>query len=109
MTLEDILWNADREKFGKQSICHLAENSDLLTVNAESVNDMKLGIRNHYAAVLNQAPSDNLVKVSSESSLLTNKYVYSFSIPEICTTLGTSRSNTAPESDGMPTRVLQLC
>ena len=32
-------------------------------VNAESIDCMKLRIKNHYAAVLNQAPSDNLVKV----------------------------------------------
>ena len=32
-------------------------------VNAESIDYMKLRIKNHYAAVLNQAPSDNPVKV----------------------------------------------
>ena len=32
-------------------------------VNAESIDYMKLRIKNHYAAVLNQAPSVNLVKV----------------------------------------------
>ena len=67
-----------------------------ICVNAESIDDMKLWIKNHYAAVLNQAPSDNLVKVFSESSPLTNKYDYSFIIPEIRTALRTSRSNTAP-------------
>ena len=33
-------------------------------VNAESLDNMKLRIKDHYAAVLNQAPSDNLVKSS---------------------------------------------
>ena len=70
---------------------------------------MKLRIKKHYAAVLNQAPSDNLVKVFSDSSLLTIKYDYSLTIPEIRIALKTSRSNTAPGSDGMPTRVFQLC
>ena len=65
--------------------------------------------KNHYAVVLNQAPSDNLVKVFSDSSPLTNKYDYSFTILEIRIALRTSRSNTAPGSDGIPTRVLQLC
>ena len=77
-------------------------------VNAESIDYMKLRIKNHYAAVLNQAPSDNLVKVFSDSSPLTNKYDYSFTIPEIRIALRTFRSNTAPGLDGMPTRVLQL-
>ena len=40
---------------------------------------------------------------------MTNKYDYSFTIPEIRIALKTSRSNTAPGSDGIPTRVLQLC
>ena len=40
---------------------------------------------------------------------MTNKYDYSFTITEIRTALRTSRSNTAPGSDGMPSRVLQLC
>ena len=70
---------------------------------------MKLRIKDHYAAVLNPAPSDNLVKDFSDSSQLTNKYDYSFTIPKICIALKTSRSNTAPGSDGIPTRVLQLC
>ena len=78
-------------------------------MNAESIDDMKLRIKDHYSAVLNQAPSDDLVTVFSDSSPLTNKYDYSFTIPEIRTALGTSRSNTAPGSDGMPIRVLQLC
>ena len=78
-------------------------------MNAESIDYMKLRIKYHYTAVLNQAPSDNLVKVFSDSSPLTNKYDYSFTIPEICIALRTSRSNTAPGSDGIPTRVLQLC
>ena len=78
-------------------------------VNAESIDYMKLRIKNKYAAVLNQAPSDNLVKVFSDSSQLTNKYDYSFTIPEIRIALKTSRPNTAPGSDGIPTRVLQLC
>ena len=42
-------------------------------------------------------------------SPLTNKYGYSFTIPEIRIALRPSRSNTAPGSDGIPTRVLQLC
>ena len=78
-------------------------------MNAESIDDMKLRIKDHYAAVLNQAPSDNLVTVFSDSSLLTNKYDYSFTIPEMRTALRTSRSNTKTGSDGIPTRVLQLC
>ena len=78
-------------------------------MNAESIDYMKLRIKNHYAAVLNQAPSDNLVKVCSDSSPLTNKYDYSFTIPEIRIALKTPRSNTAPGSDGIPTRVLKLC
>ena len=78
-------------------------------MNAESIDNMKLRIKDHYAAVLNQAPSDNLVKVFYDSSPLTNKYDYSFTIPEIHIALRTSRSNTAPGSDGIPTRVLQLC
>ena len=78
-------------------------------MNAESIDNMKLRIKDHHAAVLNQAPSDNLVRVFSDSSPLTNKYDYSFTIPEIRIALKTSRSNTAPGSDGIPTRVLQLC
>ena len=78
-------------------------------MNAESIDNMKLRIKDHYAAVLNQAPSYNLVKVFSDSSPLTNKHDYSFTIPEIRTALKTYRSNTAPGSDGIPTRVLQLC
>ena len=50
-----------------------------------------------------------MVKVYSESSALTNKYDYSFTIHGIRIALETSRSNTAPGSDGIPTRVLQLC
>ena len=42
------------------------------------------------------------------SSPLTNKYDYSFTIPEIRMVLRTSRSNIVSGSDGMPTRVLQL-
>ena len=49
-----------------------------------------------------------LVKDSSELSLLVNKYDYSFTIPEICAALKTSRMKTTPELVGMPTRVLQL-
>ena len=45
-------------------------------VNSESIDNMKLRIKDHYAAVLNQAPSDNLVKVLSDSFPLTNKYDY---------------------------------
>ena len=60
----------------------------------------RLRIKNHYVAVLNQEPSD-VEKVFSESSLLTNKYDYSFTITEIRTALKTSRSNTAPGSDGI--------
>ena len=52
-------------------------------VNAKSIDYLKLRIKNHYAAVLSQAPSDNLVKDFSNSSPLTNKYDYSFTIPEI--------------------------
>ena len=78
-------------------------------MNAESIDYMKLRIKNQYAAVLNQAPSDNLVKVFSDLSQLTNKYDYSFTIPEIRIALKTYRPNTAPGSDGIPTRVLQLC
>ena len=78
-------------------------------MNAGSVDDMKLQIKKHFAAVLNQAPSDNLVKVFSESATLTNKYDYSFTIAEIRTALRTPRTNTAPGADGAPTRVLQLC
>ena len=69
---------------------------------------MKLRTKDHYAAVLNQAPSDNLVKVFPDSSPLTDKYDYSFTIPKIRTALMTSRLNTAPGSDGIPSRVLQL-
>ena len=78
-------------------------------MNAESIDNMKLRIKEHYAAVLNQAPSDNLVKVFCDLSPLTNTYDYSFTIPEIFIALKTSRSNTAPGSDGITTRVLQLC
>ena len=78
-------------------------------VNAESIDNMKLRIKDNYVAALNQATSDNLVKVFYDSSPLTNKYDYSFTIPEIRTAAKTSRSNTAPGSDGIPTRVLQLC
>ena len=78
-------------------------------VNAESIDNMKLRIKDHHAAVLNQAPSGNLVRVFSDSSPLTNKYDYSFTIPKIHIALRTSRSNTASGSDGIPTRVLQLC
>ena len=42
------------------------------------------------------------------SSPLTNKYDYSFTIPEIRTALRTSRSNIVLGSDGIATRVLQL-
>ena len=78
-------------------------------VNAELIDNMKPGIKDHYAVVLNQAPSDNVVEVFSDSSPLTNKYDYSFTTPKICTALRTSRSNTAPGLDGILTRVLQLC
>ena len=64
-------------------------------VNSESIDDMKLRIKDHYASVLNQAPSDNVVKVFYDSSPMTNKYDYSFTIPEIRIALRTSRSNTA--------------
>ena len=74
----------------------------------QSIDNMKLRIKHHYAAVFNQAPTDNLVKVFPDLSPLTNKYDYSFTIPEIRTALRTSRSNTAHGSDGIPTRVLQL-
>ena len=77
-------------------------------VNAESIDYMKLRIKNQYAAVLNQAPSDNLLIVFCDSYPLTNKYEYSFTIHEIRIALKTSRSNTASGSDGIPTRVLQL-
>ena len=75
----------------------------------QSIDNMKLRIKDHYAAVLNQAPSDNLVKVFFDSAPLTNKYDYSFTIPKIFIALKTSRLNTAPGSDGIPTPVLQLC
>ena len=52
--------------------------------------------------VLLQSPLNALIFL-----LLTNKYDYSFTIPEIRMALKTSRSNTG--SDGIPTRVLQLC
>ena len=78
-------------------------------VNAESIDNTKLRIKQHYAAILHEAPSDNLITVFSDSTPLTNKYDYSFTIPEIRIALKTSRSNTAPGSNGMPTRVLQLC
>ena len=78
-------------------------------MKTESIDDMKLWIKDHYAAVLNQAPSDNLVRVIYYSSPLTNKYDCSFTIPEIRIALKTSRSNTAPGSDGISTRLLQLC
>ena len=78
-------------------------------VNAESIDDMKLMIENHYAAVLIKLPVIIWYEFFSESSPLTNKYDYSFTIPEIRTALRTSRSNTASGSDGIPTRVLQLC
>ena len=55
--------------------------------NSESIYDTKLKIKNHHAAVLNQAPSVNLVMVSTESPSLINKYDYSFTIPEIRTAL----------------------
>ena len=76
-------------------------------VNADLIDNMKLRIKHHCAAVLNQAPNDNLVKAKSDSSPLTNKYDYSFTIPEIRIAPKTSRSNTG--SDGIPTRVFQLC
>ena len=72
-------------------------------MNAESIDNTRLRIKDHYAAVLNQAPSDNLVKVFTDSSPLTNKYDYSFRIPEVRIALKTSRSNTAPGSDGIRT------
>ena len=78
-------------------------------VNAESIDYMKLRIKNHYVAVINLATSDNMVEKKSYSSPLTKKYDYSFTIHEIRIALETSRSNTAPGSDGIPTRVLQLC
>ena len=59
-------------------------------VNAESIDYMKLRIKDQYAAVLNQAPSDNQVVVFSDSSPLTNKYDYSFTIPDIRIALKTS-------------------
>ena len=40
---------------------------------------------------------------------MTNKYDYSFTILVIRIAIKTSTSNTAPRSDGIPTRVLQLC
>ena len=69
----------------------------------QSIGNMKLRIKDHYAAALNEAPSDNVVIVFSYSSPLTNKYDYSFSLPKIRTALMTSRSNTAPGSDGILT------
>ena len=75
-------------------------------MNAESIGNMRLIIRDHYAAELNQAPSDNLVRFFSDSSPSTNKYDYSFTIPENRIALKTSLKT--PGSDGMPTRVLQL-
>ena len=70
---------------------------------------MKLWIKEHYTAVINQAPSDNLVRVFPDSSPLTSKYDYSFTTPEIRIDLRTSRPNTSPGSDGIPTRIFQLC
>ena len=78
-------------------------------MNSESIDDIKLRMKKHYDAVLNQAPSDNLAKVSSESSSLINIYNYSFTIPDIRTAMKISRTNTAPGSDGMPNRVFHLC
>ena len=78
-------------------------------VNAESIDNMRLRIKDHYAAVLNEEPSDNVVRVFSDSSPLTNKYDYSYTIPEISIALTTSSSNTASGSDGISTRLLQLC
>ena len=52
---------------------------------------------------------DNCFGLNSSTTPLTNKYDYSFTITDICIALRTSRSNTAPGSDGIPTRVLQLC
>ena len=102
--------NADRQKHGKQSIFFCGRKFKFTNcVNAESIDNMNLRIKDHYAAVLNQAPSDNLVKAFYDSSPLTNKYDYSFTIPEIRTALRTSRSNTKTGSDGVSTRVLQLC
>ena len=75
----------------------------------QSIDNMKPRMKDHYATVLNKAPSDNQVKVLSDSSPLTNKYDYSFTILEIRIALKTSISNTAPGSDGIPTRVLQIC
>ena len=72
-------------------------------MNVESTDDLTLKIKDHYAAMLSEAPSEYLVKYSSELTLFTNKYVYSFPIPNICTSLGTSRSNIAPGPDGIPT------
>ena len=54
-------------------------------VNAQSIDNMKVRIKDHHAAVLNQAASDNLVKTFYYLSPLTNKYDYSFTIPEIHT------------------------
>ena len=59
-------------------------------MNAESIDDMKLRMKNHYAVVLNQAPSENLVKDTSEF-FLTNKSDYSFTITEIRTVIKTSK------------------
>ena len=78
-------------------------------VNAESIDYMKPRTKNHFAAVINLANSDNMANVFSDSSPLTNKYDYSFTIHEIRIALETSRSNSAPGSDDIPTRILQLC
>ena len=49
---------------GKQSIFFVAETSDLRTaLNAESIDNMKQRMKDHYSSVLSQAPSDDLVKV----------------------------------------------
>ena len=88
MTQKSILWNADQHNLGKQSIFFCGRKFRFTNcVNAESIDDMKLKIKDHYAAVVNYAPSDNQVKVFSDSSPFTNKYVYSFAIPEIRTAL----------------------
>ena len=52
-------------------------------VIAESINDIMLKIKSLCNAVVSQALGDNLVRVSSESSQLINKYDCSFTIPKI--------------------------
>ena len=82
------------------NLCYGRKVRFMICMYSELINDMKLTkVINHYAAVLHQAPSDNLVRDSSELSPLTNKSGYSFTVLNIRSALKKSILDTSPGSD----------